>query len=126
NASLAEAKRLNADVVILDTAGRLHIDVDLMSELKRLKAAVPITETLLVADSMTGQEAVKVGEVFGQEVGVDGVVLTKLDGDARGGAALSFRVATGGRIRLAGPGAEPADLEGVHAERLPGPIPGRR
>ncbi|TMG06323.1 MAG: signal recognition particle protein, partial [Chloroflexi bacterium] len=118
NASLAEAKRLNADVVILDTAGRLHIDVDLMSELKRLKAAVPITETLLVADSMTGQEAVKVGEVFGQEVGVDGVVLTKLDGDARGGAALSFRVATGERIRFAGTGEKPDDLEIFHAERM--------
>ena len=118
NASLAEAKRLNADVVILDTAGRLHIDVDLMSELKRLKAAVPITETLLVADSMTGQEAVKVGEVFGKELGVDGVVLTKLDGDARGGAALSFRVATGGRIRFAGTGEKPDDLEIFHAERM--------
>jgi signal recognition particle subunit SRP54 len=115
---MAEANRLNADVVILDTAGRLHIDEDLMAELKRLKAAVPVTETLLVADSMTGQEAVKVGEAFGKEVGVDGVVLTKLDGDARGGAALSFRVATGERIRFAGTGEKPADLEIFHAERM--------
>jgi signal recognition particle subunit SRP54 len=118
NAAMAEANRLNADVVILDTAGRLHIDEDLMAELKRLKAAVPVTETLLVADSMTGQEAVKVGEAFGKEVGVDGVVLTKLDGDARGGAALSFRVATGERIRFAGTGEKPADLEIFHAERM--------
>jgi signal recognition particle subunit SRP54 len=77
-----------------------------------------VTETLLVADSMTGQEAVKVGESFGREVGVDGVVLTKLDGDARGGAALSLRVATGQRIRFAGTGEKPQDLEVFHAERM--------
>src|SRR5690349_22530651 len=106
------------DVVILDTAGRLHVDDELMSELKRLKSRVRVTETLLVADSMTGQEAVKVGEAFGREVGVDGVILTKLDGDARGGAALSFRVATGERIRFAGTGGKPQDLEVFHAERM--------
>jgi signal recognition particle subunit SRP54 len=116
--ALAEAGRLVCDVVILDTAGRLQIDNELMTELKGLKAAVPVTETLLVADSMTGQEAVNVGEVFGREVGLDGVILTKLDGDARGGAALSLRVATGQRIRFAGTGEKPQDLEIFFAERM--------
>jgi signal recognition particle subunit SRP54 len=116
--AIAEAKRLNSDVVILDTAGRLHIDEDLMQELRRLKAATPVTETLLVADSMTGQEAVKVGEAFGKEVGLDGVILTKLDGDARGGGALSLRLATGQRIRFAGTGEKPQDLEVFVAERM--------
>jgi len=117
-AAIREAQRLVCDVVILDTAGRLHVDAELMQELKRLKAAVPITETLLVADSMTGQEAVKVGEAFAGEIGVDGVILTKLDGDARGGAALSLRVATGQQIRFAGTGERPQDLEVFHAERM--------
>jgi signal recognition particle subunit SRP54 len=117
-AAIAEAGRLMCDVVILDTAGRLQVDGELMQELGRLKAAVPVTETLLVADSMTGQEAVTVGEVFGREVGLDGVVLTKLDGDARGGAALSLRVATGQRIRFAGTGEKPQDLEVFFAERM--------
>lgn len=116
--AVAEAKRLNADVVILDTAGRLHVEDELMEELKRLRSKVRIDETLLVADSMTGQEAVRVGEAFGKAVGVDGVVLTKLDGDARGGAALSLRVATGERIRFAGTGEKPQDLEVFHAERM--------
>jgi signal recognition particle subunit SRP54 len=117
-AALKEASRLGNDVVILDTAGRLHIDAELMDELARLKAAVSVTETLLVADSMTGQEAVKVGEAFGGAVGLDGVILTKLDGDARGGAALSLRLATGQRIRFAGTGERPEDLEVFHAERM--------
>src|SRR5437879_4708033 len=116
--AIAEAARLSCDVVILDTAGRLHVDAELMEELKELKARVRVTETLLVADSMTGQEAVKVGEAFGKEVGIDGVVLTKLDGDARGGAALSLRVATGQQIRFAGTGEKPDDLEVFHAERM--------
>lgn len=116
--AVAEAKRVNADVVILDTAGRLHVEDELMEELKRLRSKVRIDETLLVADSMTGQEAVRVGEAFGKAVGVDGVVLTKLDGDARGGAALSLRVATGERIRFAGTGEKPQDLEVFHAERM--------
>jgi len=94
------------------------VDGELMAELKRIKSAVPEAETLLVADSMTGQEAVKVGEAFGREIGVDGVILTKLDGDARGGAALSLRVATGEQIRFAGTGEKPADLEVFHAERM--------
>ncbi|HVS47949.1 MAG TPA: signal recognition particle protein [Candidatus Dormibacteraeota bacterium] len=117
-AAIEDAKRLLCDVVILDTAGRLQVDAGLMQELKRLKAAVPVTETLLVADSMTGQEAVRVGEVFGSEIGLDGVILTKLDGDARGGAALSLRVATGQQIRFAGTGEKPDDLEVFHAERM--------
>jgi signal recognition particle subunit SRP54 len=116
--AIREAQRLVCDVVILDTAGRLQIDTELMDELKRLKAAVPVTETLLVADSMTGQEAVNVGEAFGREIGLDGVILSKLDGDARGGAALSLRVATGQQIRFAGTGEKPQDLEVFHAERM--------
>ena len=117
-AAIKEAARLGLDIVILDTAGRLHVDADLMEELKRLKVALPISETLLVADSMTGQEAVKVGETFAKEIGLDGVILTKLDGDARGGAALSFRLATGQQIRFAGTGERPQDLEVFHAERM--------
>ena len=116
--AIAEAARLSCDVVILDTAGRLHVDAELMEELRKLKARVRVTETLLVADSMTGQEAVKVGEAFGKGVGIDGVVLTKLDGDARGGAALSLRVATGQQIRFAGTGEKPDDLEVFLAERM--------
>jgi signal recognition particle subunit SRP54 len=115
--SLREAARLSLDVVILDTAGRQHVDTELMDELKRLKAELPITETFLVADSMTGQDAVRLGETFGEQVGLDGVILTKLDGDARGGAALSLRVATGHRIRFAGVGERPQDLEVFQAER---------
>jgi signal recognition particle subunit SRP54 len=139
-AAIRESQRLGLDVVILDTTGRLHVDGDLMGELSRLKAAVPVTETLLVADSMTGQEAVKVGEAFAAGVGLDGVILTKLDGDARGGAALSLRRATGlpmssplaGEvarsagggvqsgltIKFAGTGEKPQDLEVFHAERM--------
>jgi signal recognition particle subunit SRP54 len=117
-AAIAEARRVNCDIVILDTAGRMHVDAALMAELKRLKAALAGVETLLVADSMTGQEAVKVGEAFGREIGVDGVILTKLDGDSRGGAALSLRVATGEQIRFAGTGEKAADLEVFHAERM--------
>ena len=117
-AAIREAEHAACDVVILDTAGRLHVDTELMDELKHLKAAVRVTETLLVADSMTGQEAVKVGEAFATGVGVDGVVLTKLDGDARGGAALSLRLATGQQIRFAGTGEKPHDLEVFHAERM--------
>ena len=116
--AVAEAQRLNSDVVILDTAGRLHVDTELMQELKELKSRISVTETLLVADSMTGQEAVKVGEAFGTQVGLDGVILTKLDGDPRGGAALSLRVATGQKIRFAGTGEKPQDLEVVLADRM--------
>ncbi len=117
-AAVAEARRLVCDVVILDTAGRLHVDDELMRELGRLKESTGVTETLLVADSMTGQEAVRVGEAFATAVGLDGVILTKLDGDARGGAALSLRVATGQRIRFAGTGEKPQDLEVFIADRM--------
>ena len=116
--AIKEAARLGQDVVILDTAGRLHVDAELMDELKKLKASIPVTETLLVADAMTGQEAVKVGEAFAAAIGLDGVILTKLDGDARGGAALSLRLATGQRIRFAGTGERPQDIEVFHAERM--------
>ena len=109
--SIAEARRRGDDLVVLDTAGRLHVDQELLEELGHLKQSVPVTETLLVADAMTGQEAVKVGSAFAEAVGLDGVILTKLDGDARGGAALSLRFATGQRVRFAGVGEKPADLE---------------
>src|SRR5438445_11984269 len=89
-----------------------------MDELVQLKSRINVTETFLVADSMTGQEAVKVGEAFGKAVGLDGVILTKLDGDARGGAALSLRMATGQVIRLAGTGEKPQDLEVFRADRM--------
>jgi signal recognition particle subunit SRP54 len=116
--ALDEAKRTGADVVLLDTAGRLQVDAELMEELRRLKKAVPVTETLLVADAMTGQEAVNVGTAFDQAIGIDGVVLTKLDGDARGGAALSLRAATGKPVRFAGVGEKPGDLEPFHPDRM--------
>ena len=116
--AIQEAARTGADVVILDTAGRQHADEELMQELVRLKSAVKVTETLLVADAMTGQDAVKLGEAFGQTVGLDGVILTKLDGDSRGGAALSLRVATGQSIRFAGTGEKPSDLEIFQADRI--------
>jgi signal recognition particle subunit SRP54 len=117
-AAVAEAGRLRLDVVVFDTAGRLHVDQELMDELRRMKAVVPVTETLLVADAMTGQAAVAIGEAFQSAVGVDGVILTKLDGDARGGAALSLRLATGQQIRFAGVGEKPDDLEVFHADRI--------
>src|SRR3989442_6879300 len=117
-AAIAEAARLSCDVVILDNAGRLHLDAELMEELKELKARVRVTETLLVADSMTGQEAVKVGEAFGKGVGIDGGVLTKADADARAGAAPSLPGATGQRVRLAGTREKPDDLEVFIADRV--------
>ncbi|MGH7881988.1 MAG: signal recognition particle protein [Candidatus Dormibacteraceae bacterium] len=117
-AGLAEASALNCDVVILDTAGRMAVDGELMAELGRLREAVPEGECLLVIDAMTGQEAVSVGQAFQQAIGVEGVVLTKLDGDARGGAALSLKVAAGQTVRFAGLGERPADLEVFHADRM--------
>jgi len=116
--ALQEAALTGADVVILDTAGRLHADEELMDEVVRLKRSIAVSETLLVADGMTGQDAVRLGEAFGQKVGLDGVILTKLDGDSRGGAALSLRVATGQSIRFAGSGEKPADLEIFQADRV--------
>jgi signal recognition particle subunit SRP54 len=116
--ALAEAQAAGADVVILDTAGRLAIDQELMDELMELNAGLPVTEKLLVADAMTGQEAVNVAAAFGAAVGLDGAILTKLDGDARGGAALSLKVAAGLSIRFAGIGERPPDLEVFHADRM--------
>src|SRR5947209_10106100 len=109
--ALTEAQDRECDVIVFDTAGRLQTDEALMTELTRLKGALPLTETLLVADAMTGQDAVHVGEEFGRRLRLDGVILTKLDGDARGGAALSLRSATGQQIRFAGVGERPSDLE---------------
>src|SRR5262249_20591171 len=100
--ALAEGRRRGVDFPVLDTAGRLHIDADLMDELKELKRASRAHQVLLVVDGMTGQEAVRIGEAFAAQVGVDGLVLTKMDGDARGGAALSLRQVTGKPILFLG------------------------
>lgn len=106
------------DVVILDTAGRLHIDETLMNELKDLKSGIKPHEILLVVDSMTGQDAVNVAESFNEALGVDGVVLTKLDGDTRGGAALSIRAVTQKPIKFIGMGEKLDDLEPFHPDRM--------
>ena len=106
------------DIVFLDTAGRLHIDEQLMDELKRVKAAVKPNEILLVVDAMTGQDAVTAATAFDEALGIDGVVLTKLDGDARGGAALSIRAATGKPIKYIGTGEKLDMLEPFHPDRM--------
>ena len=106
------------DIVILDTAGRLHIDEELMQELKNLKTNVKPHEILLVVDSMTGQDAVNVAESFSSNLGIDGVVLTKLDGDTRGGAALSVKKITGKPIKFAATGEKLSDIEEFHPERM--------
>ncbi len=106
------------DTLILDTAGRLHVDEEMMQEIERLRAAASPEETLLVLDSMTGQEAVNVASAFQERLAVSGVVLTKLDGDARGGAALSLRAVTGTPIRFAGTGEKLSDLETFHPDRM--------
>ncbi len=112
------AKDYGHDIVIVDTAGRLHIDEVLMEELKKVKAAAGVDETLLVVDSMTGQDAVNVAESFNKEIGIDGVIITKLDGDTRGGAALSVLAVTGKPIKFAGIGEKIEDLEIFHPERM--------
>ena len=106
------------DVIILDTAGRLHIDEELMQELKNLKASAKPHEILLVVDSMTGQDAVNVATTFNENVGIDGVVLTKLDGDTRGGAALSVKKVTGRPIKFAATGEKLSDIEEFHPDRM--------
>ena len=106
------------DVVILDTAGRLHIDEELMEELKNLKANINPHEILLVVDSMTGQDAVNVAQTFSDKVGIDGIVLTKLDGDTRGGAALSVKKVTGKPIKFAATGEKLSDIEVFHPDRM--------
>jgi signal recognition particle subunit SRP54 len=115
---IQQAKEQGADVVILDTAGRLHVDEELMDELQRVRDAARPTNVLLVLDAMTGQEAVTVAEAFQERVEFDGVVLTKLDGDARGGAALSVKAVTGKRIKLASVGEKLDQLEYFHPDRM--------
>jgi signal recognition particle subunit SRP54 len=117
-ASIAHAKNNGNDVVIIDTAGRLHINEELMDELKNMKKAVHPQEILLVIDAMTGQDAVNVAESFNEQLGVDGLILTKLDGDARGGAALSARAVTGKPVKFVGMGEKPDELEPFHPDRM--------
>lgn len=115
----AKKARLDAqDVMILDTAGRLHIDEDLMRELIDIKAKVAPKETLFVADAMTGQDAVNIAKNFNEQIGIDGIILTKMDGDARGGAALSIRAVTGKPIKFIGTGEKIDMLEAFHPERI--------
>ena len=116
--ALAHAKDHGFDTVLLDTAGRLHIDEQLMDELKNIKSAVHPNEILLVVDAMTGQDAVNAASAFDDALGIDGVVLTKLDGDARGGAALSIRAATGKPIKFVGTGEKLDMIELFHPDRM--------
>ena len=116
--ALAHAKDHGFDTVLLDTAGRLHIDEQLMEELKNIKSAVHPNEILLVVDAMTGQDAVNAASAFDEALGIDGVVLTKLDGDARGGAALSIRAATGKPIKFVGTGEKLDMIELFHPDRM--------
>jgi signal recognition particle subunit SRP54 len=116
--ALAEARNGGFDVVIVDTAGRLHIDDELMGELQAIKAAVKPVDQLFVADAMTGQDAIKSAGEFNRQIGVSGVVLTKMDGDARGGAALSVVSVVGVPIAFVGSGERLQDLEPFHAERV--------
>ncbi len=117
-AALAHAKQHGNDLVILDTAGRLHIDEELMDELKRVKAAMEPSEILLVVDAMTGQDAVNAASAFDEALGITGVVLTKLDGDARGGAALSVKAVTGKPIKFACTGEKLDAIEPFHPDRM--------
>jgi signal recognition particle subunit SRP54 len=116
--AVAQAKNRGLDTVLIDTAGRLHIDEELMDELRNIKAAVKPSEILFVADAMTGQDAVTVAEAFNQALDVTGVVLTKLDGDARGGASLSIKAVTGKPIKLVGVGEKMEAIEAFHPERM--------
>ncbi|MGZ7030398.1 MAG: signal recognition particle protein [Thermoanaerobaculia bacterium] len=116
--SIAEAKTLLYDTVILDTAGRLHIDEELMAELQKIKSETRPSEILFVADAMTGQDAVKSAKEFDDKLGVTGIVLTKLDGDARGGAALSIKSVVNRPIKLVGVGEKYADLDVFHPDRM--------
>jgi signal recognition particle subunit SRP54 len=116
--AIEEAQRLGRNFVIVDTAGRLQIDNDLMDELKAISAAVQPQNTLLVVDAMTGQEAVNVAEAFNDAVGLDGVILTKIDGDARGGAALSVKEVVGKPILFAGTGEKLEEFEAFHPDRM--------
>ena len=117
-AAIEHAKSHNMNVVFLDTAGRLHVDEDMMNELVEIKEAVQVDQTLLVVDAMTGQDAVNVSQMFNDKIGIDGVVLTKLDGDTRGGAALSIKATCGKPILYAGMGEKLSDLEQFYPERM--------
>ena len=110
-AALEHAKKNGHNAVILDTAGRLHIDEEMMAELQEIKASMEVHQTLLVVDAMTGQDAVNVAKEFDEKVGIDGVVLSKMDGDTRGGAALSVKAVTGKPILYVGMGEKLSDLE---------------
>ena len=116
--AIRHARDHGSDMVFLDTAGRLHVDETLMDELKRMKAAVHPNEILLVVDAMTGQDAVNAASAFDEALGIDGVVLTKLDGDARGGAALTIRAATGKPIKFVGTGEKLDMIEPFHPDRM--------
>ena len=116
--AIEHARYYGRDPVIIDTAGRLHIDEKLMQELRDIRAAVKPQEILLVVDAMTGQDAVTVADTFNKELGVDGVILTKLDGDTRGGAAISVKAVTGKPIKFSGVGEKLTDLEPFHPDRM--------
>ena len=117
-AAIEHAQKNGYNVVILDTAGRLHIDEGMMEELSRIKEAVEVHQTLLIVDAMTGQDAVNVAETFENKIGIDGVILTKLDGDTRGGAALSIKAVTGKPILYIGMGEKLSDLEQFYPDRM--------
>ena len=117
-AALEHAKKNDNNIVILDTAGRLHIDEDMMQELQEIKETVEVHQTILVIDAMTGQDAVNVAAEFDQKVGIDGVIVTKLDGDTRGGAALSVKAVTGKPILYVGMGEKLSDLEQFYPSRM--------
>lgn len=122
--AMEQAKADQASVVILDTAGRLHVDEALMRELQELKSLVNPQEILFVADAMTGQDAVTVAESFQEQLGITGVVLTKMDGDARGGAALSIKTVTGAPVKFVGMGEKLSEIEIFHPDRIAGRILG--
>ena len=117
-AALEHAKRSGCNVLILDTAGRLHVDESMMEELQNIKSAIEVHQTVLVVDAMTGQDAVNVAEMFNEKVGIDGVILTKLDGDTRGGAALSIKATCGKPILYVGMGEKLSDLEQFYPDRM--------
>ncbi|MCI8294103.1 MAG: signal recognition particle protein [Hespellia sp.] len=117
-AALEHADKNDNNVVILDTAGRLHIDEDMMAELQEIQEAVTVHQTILVVDAMTGQDAVNVASSFQEKIGIDGVIITKLDGDTRGGAALSIKAVTGRPILYAGMGEKLSDLEQFYPDRM--------
>jgi signal recognition particle subunit SRP54 len=122
--AVAFAEANDKNVVILDTAGRLHVDEEMMAELKEIKETVTVHQTILVVDAMTGQDAVNVAEEFKEQIGIDGVILSKLDGDARGGAALSVRAVTGCPVLYVGMGEKLTDLEPFYPDRMAGRILG--